>query len=143
METHNHLPVQTPENKPTATTQNKPRMVLKFRIKSENKKDEAVEQTLIASSNNEESKKVKNSDKKSAASGKKTDKREKKKRRPFSISLTREEIEADIEAIGGSKKRPRRIKKRPQSVQQVLDNLFPGLRLKHITADDYRVPDSP
>ncbi|KAJ0110428.1 hypothetical protein Patl1_00134 [Pistacia atlantica] len=65
-----------------------------------------------------------------------------KEKRKFCISLTEEEIEADIMAMGGSK-RPRRIKKKPRSVQNVLNDLFPGLRLKYITADDYKLPDMP
>ncbi|KAJ4718723.1 Protein of unknown function (DUF1639) [Melia azedarach] len=66
--------------------------------------------------------------------------REKKKRNfsTFSVALKSEEIEADMLAMGGLK-RSRRIKKRPKHVQKNLDDLFPGLRLKYITPDDYRV----
>ncbi|KAJ4727239.1 DUF1639 family protein [Melia azedarach] len=65
---------------------------------------------------------------------------EKKKRSfsTFSVSLAREKIEADLLAMGGSK-RSRRVKRRPKNVQRQLDDLFPGLRLKYITPDDYRV----
>ncbi|KAJ0110434.1 hypothetical protein Patl1_00133 [Pistacia atlantica] len=66
-----------------------------------------------------------------------------KQKRRFSISLSREEIEADILATGGSKRLRRSKKKRAKYVQRILDNLFPGLRLKSITIEDYRVSDSP
>ncbi|KAJ0054734.1 hypothetical protein Pint_00127 [Pistacia integerrima] len=66
-----------------------------------------------------------------------------KQKRRFSISLSREEIEADILATGGSKRLRRSKKKRAKYVQRILDNLFPGLRLKSIMIEDYRVSDSP
>ncbi|KAK2650762.1 hypothetical protein Ddye_018251 [Dipteronia dyeriana] len=53
---------------------------------------------------------------------------EKRKIQSFSIALSKEEIEADILAITGSKP-TRRPKKRPRNVQRQLDNLFPGLCL--------------
>lgn len=65
----------------------------------------------------------------------------KKKKRPiFSISLTKDEIEADLKAMGVSKARPsKRMKKRSKSMQKILDNLFPGLRLKSINPNDYGI----
>ncbi|KAK0583072.1 hypothetical protein LWI29_033025 [Acer saccharum] len=66
---------------------------------------------------------------------------EKRKRSSFSIALTKEEIEADILAITGSKLMAR-PKKRPKNVQRQLDNLFPGLCLKSITPNSYKVRES-
>ncbi|KAK0583525.1 hypothetical protein LWI29_037824 [Acer saccharum] len=66
---------------------------------------------------------------------------EKKKRSSFLIALTKEEIEADILAITGSKPMAR-PKKRPKNVQRQLDNLFPGLCLKSITPNSCKVRDA-
>ncbi|KAK1560682.1 hypothetical protein Q3G72_029599 [Acer saccharum] len=65
---------------------------------------------------------------------------EKRKRSSFLIALTKEEIEADILAITGSKPMAR-PKKRPKNVQRQLDNLFPGLCLKSITPNSCKVRD--
>ncbi|KAK0604308.1 hypothetical protein LWI29_014367 [Acer saccharum] len=69
------------------------------------------------------------------------EKLEKRKLRSFSIALSKEEIEADILAITGSKP-TRRPKKRPKNVQRQLDTLFPGLCLKSITPNSYKVRDT-
>ncbi|KAK4849251.1 hypothetical protein QYF36_022854 [Acer negundo] len=66
---------------------------------------------------------------------------EKRKRSSFSIALTKEEIKADILAITGSKLTAR-PKTRPKNVQRQLDNLFPGLCLKSITPNSYKVRDA-
>ncbi|TXG62569.1 hypothetical protein EZV62_009563 [Acer yangbiense] len=66
---------------------------------------------------------------------------EKRKRSSFLIALTKEEIEADILAITGSKPMAR-PKKRPKNVQRQLDNLFPGLCLKSITPNSCKVRDA-
>ncbi|KAL9326737.1 hypothetical protein ACSQ67_007382 [Phaseolus vulgaris] len=67
---------------------------------------------------------------------------EKKEKRKFWIALSREEIEEDIFVMTGS--RPaRRPRKRPKNVQKQMDSVFPGLWLVGITADAYRVPDTP
>ncbi|KAK1560850.1 hypothetical protein Q3G72_031562 [Acer saccharum] len=66
---------------------------------------------------------------------------EKRKRSSFLIALTKEEIEADILAINGSKPMAR-PKKRPKNVQRQLDNLFPGLCLKSITPNSCKVRDA-
>ncbi|KAL5862309.1 hypothetical protein ACOSQ3_003596 [Xanthoceras sorbifolium] len=60
-----------------------------------------------------------------------------KRKLSISIALTKEEIEADILAITGSKP-TRRPKKRPKNVQRQLDNLFPGICLKSITPNTYK-----
>ncbi|KAK4741693.1 hypothetical protein SAY87_025281 [Trapa incisa] len=64
----------------------------------------------------------------------------------FSIHLKKEEIEADLLAMIGSKRvrRPtRRPTKRTRVVQQSLDSCFPGLWLANITADSYKVIAKP
>lgn len=67
---------------------------------------------------------------------------EKKEKRKFWIALSREEIEEDIFVMTGS--RPaRRPRKRPKNVQKQMDSVFPGLWLVGITADAYRVADTP
>ncbi|CAB4309957.1 unnamed protein product [Prunus armeniaca] len=85
---------------------------------------------------------------------------EKKEKRKFWIALSKEEIEEDIFVMTGS--RPaRRPKKRPKNVQKQLDvrppcsfpffvssfaasaTTFPGLWLVGVTADAYKVADSP
>ncbi|KAA0043500.1 hypothetical protein IC582_022179 [Cucumis melo] len=67
---------------------------------------------------------------------------EKKDKRKFWIALSRDEIEEDIFIMTGS--RPsRRPKKRPKNVQKQLDTVFPGLWLVGVTADSYRLADSP
>ncbi|KAF7810074.1 DUF1639 family protein [Senna tora] len=66
----------------------------------------------------------------------------KKEKRKFWIALSREEIEEDIFVMTGS--RPaRRPKKRPKNVQKQLDSVFPGLWLVGVTADVYRVAETP
>ncbi|KAJ0110429.1 hypothetical protein Patl1_00135 [Pistacia atlantica] len=174
-----HYPkvVDSSEKKSTAFNE-KPKLEIKFRMKSNNgTASNAVDQIVANAKSDGEALKVETSGKDSTASedcekletsekksrvssrGKQNKKKRiadvenqtlaapgknsgGKEKRKFCISLTEEEIEADIMAMGGSK-RPRRIKKEPRSVQKVLDNLFPGLRLKYITADDYKVPDTP
>ncbi|KAK7386262.1 hypothetical protein VNO78_26369 [Psophocarpus tetragonolobus] len=67
---------------------------------------------------------------------------DKKEKRKFWIALSREEIEEDIFVMTGS--RPsRRPHKRPKNVQKQIDSVFPGLWLVGITADAYRVSDTP
>ncbi|KAF8019393.1 hypothetical protein BT93_G0156 [Corymbia citriodora subsp. variegata] len=76
-----------------------------------------------------------------AASGERKEEAEEGKRRLW-VSLSKDEIEEDIFAMTGS--RPaRRPRKRPRSVQKQLDSVFPGLWLVGITADAYRMLDSP
>ncbi|XP_062076200.1 uncharacterized protein LOC133780540 [Humulus lupulus] len=60
----------------------------------------------------------------------------------FSISLSREEIEADFLLMTGSKP-PKKPMKRERSVKKRLDNLFPGLQLESIGPDSYRVSKNP
>ncbi|XP_031259565.1 uncharacterized protein LOC116117687 [Pistacia vera] len=161
-----HCPkvVDTSKKKPTAFNE-KPKLEIKFRVKSNNEGGPKIktdqEQILAVTRTKKDCEKLETSEKKSRVSscGKKNKKKKiadvenqtlvapgrnsgGKERREFCISLTEEEIEADIMAMGGSK-RPRRIKKELRSVQKVLDNLFPCLRLKYITADDYILPDTP
>lgn len=66
----------------------------------------------------------------------------KMKNQKFSIPLSRGEIEEDILLLTGSKP-SRRPKKRPRAIQKQLDNLFPGLWLDSITADSYKVSETP
>lgn len=76
-----------------------------------------------------------------AANGERKEEAEEGKRRLW-VSLSKEEIEEDIFAMTGS--RPaRRPRKRPRNVQKQLDSVFPGLWLVGITADAYRMLDSP
>lgn len=60
----------------------------------------------------------------------------------FSITLSREEIEADFLAMTGTKP-PRRPKKRPKAVQRQLDALLPGAWLTEVTPESYNVPEYP
>ncbi|KAF5751914.1 hypothetical protein HS088_TW02G00933 [Tripterygium wilfordii] len=63
-------------------------------------------------------------------------------RAKLTIQLTRKEIENDFKALVGH--RPaRRPKKRPKTVQKDLDSLFPGVWLKEVTADMYKVEEFP
>ncbi|CAI9278562.1 unnamed protein product [Lactuca saligna] len=62
-------------------------------------------------------------------------------RAKFSVPLSRREMEKDFEDMG-ERRLPRKPKKRPKSVQNQLDTLFPGLWLTEINADLYRVPDT-
>ncbi|KAF5727742.1 hypothetical protein HS088_TW22G01439 [Tripterygium wilfordii] len=65
-----------------------------------------------------------------------------KERAKFSIQLTKKEIEHDFMALVGH--RPvRRPKKRPRIVQKELDSLFPGVWLREVTADMYKVEENP
>lgn len=67
---------------------------------------------------------------------------EKRKKEKFWIALSKEEIEEDIFVMTGS--RPsRRPKKRPKIVQKQVDSVFPGLWLVGVTADAYKVADTP
>ncbi|XP_020593649.1 uncharacterized protein LOC110033856 [Phalaenopsis equestris] len=59
-----------------------------------------------------------------------------KRRWRFSVSLSREEIEADFYVFKGMKP-SRRPQKRPRIVQRKLDGLFPGLWLEGVTLDSY------
>lgn len=67
---------------------------------------------------------------------------EKKEKRKFWIALSKEEIEEDIFVMTGSRPN-RRPRKRPKNVQKQMDSVFPGLWLVGITADAYRVADTP
>ncbi|XP_058764543.1 uncharacterized protein LOC131637997 [Vicia villosa] len=67
---------------------------------------------------------------------------EKKEKRKFWIALSKDEIEEDIFVMTGSRPN-RRPKKRAKNVQKQMDNVFPGLWLVGITADAYRVADTP
>ncbi|XP_073135560.1 uncharacterized protein [Henckelia pumila] len=59
----------------------------------------------------------------------------------FSVALSKGEIEEDFLAFTGHKP-ARRPKKRAKIVQRELDTLFPGLSLKEITADMYKVSEA-
>ncbi|KAJ4718724.1 DUF1639 family protein [Melia azedarach] len=165
---YNNLWVENSENASTSS-EGRRKMLLRFITTASNKKNDdmvdtsniAVDQnqTLI-SAESEEREKVKtckNKGKVSAAVNKTLVAAEPestqlgivplmkqsgvKKKQTFSklsVSLPREDIEADLIAMGGLQ-RSRRIKKRPKNVQRQLDNLFPGLRLKYITPEDYKV----
>ncbi|CAL5197958.1 unnamed protein product [Lathyrus oleraceus] len=67
---------------------------------------------------------------------------EKKEKRKFWIALSKDEIEEDIFVMTGSRPN-RRPRKRPKNVQKQMDSVFPGLWLVGITADAYRVADTP
>lgn len=67
---------------------------------------------------------------------------EKKEKRKFWIALSKDEIEEDIFVMTGSRPN-RRPRKRAKNVQKQMDNVFPGLWLVGITADAYRVADTP
>lgn len=60
----------------------------------------------------------------------------------FSLTLTKEEIEADFLLMTGAKP-PRRPKRRPKNVQKQLNPLVPGGWLTEVTPESYRVPDTP
>lgn len=63
----------------------------------------------------------------------------KRRRGPeLSVTLSRGEIEEDFMEMVGHRP-PRRPKKRPKDVQKELDCLFPGLWLRKITPDLYKV----
>ncbi|KAJ0683353.1 hypothetical protein HanPI659440_Chr16g0657401 [Helianthus annuus] len=62
-------------------------------------------------------------------------------RAKFSVPLSRREMEKDFEDMG-ERRLPRKPKKRPKSLQNQLDTLFPGLWLTEINADLYRVSDT-
>ncbi|GER44404.1 hypothetical protein STAS_21301 [Striga asiatica] len=62
-------------------------------------------------------------------------------RRRFAVALSKAEIEEDFYGIVGH--RPaRRPKKRARIVQRQLDTLFPGLWLKEVTADMYKIDEA-
>ncbi|PWA36799.1 hypothetical protein CTI12_AA596420 [Artemisia annua] len=61
-------------------------------------------------------------------------------RAKFSVGLSRLEVEDDFMKMTG-RRLPRKPKKRPRAVQKQLDTLFPGLWLREITPDLYKVPD--
>ncbi|KAK7306915.1 hypothetical protein VNO77_39544 [Canavalia gladiata] len=63
-------------------------------------------------------------------------------RTKLSVQLSREEVEEDFMKITG-RRLPRKPNKRPSVVQKKLDTLFPGLWLTEVTADLYKVPESP
>ncbi|CAL0311981.1 unnamed protein product [Lupinus luteus] len=65
-----------------------------------------------------------------------------KQRKKFCVQLSKKEIEEDFEAMIG-RRPPRRPMKRPKYVQKQMDTLFPGLWLTEVTADWYKVPESP
>ncbi|XP_003567006.2 ras/Rap GTPase-activating protein SynGAP [Brachypodium distachyon] len=62
------------------------------------------------------------------------------KKRGFSIVLSKEEIVRDFALIRGTRP-PRRPKKRPRTVQRQLDSLYPGLCLKGVTPDSYKIEE--
>ncbi|OIW07777.1 hypothetical protein TanjilG_03564 [Lupinus angustifolius] len=59
-------------------------------------------------------------------------------RSELKVELTKKEIEEDLKAMLGHPLRGK-PKKRPKVVQNQLDNVFPGLNLKGITAKSYKV----
>ncbi|KAJ0235388.1 hypothetical protein HA466_0265740 [Hirschfeldia incana] len=61
-------------------------------------------------------------------------------RRKFSVKLSKKEIEEDFMAALGHRP-PRRPKKRPRTVQKILDSLHPGFYLTEVTLDAYKVPE--
>ncbi|XP_024023244.1 uncharacterized protein LOC21398538 isoform X2 [Morus notabilis] len=65
-----------------------------------------------------------------------------KERVNFSVALEKKEIEEDFMELLGHRP-PRRPKKRPRIVQKQLDTLFPGLLLREVTAETYKVPEVP
>ncbi|XP_076924334.1 uncharacterized protein LOC143586743 isoform X2 [Bidens hawaiensis] len=67
--------------------------------------------------------------------------RREKGRAKFSVPLSRREMEKDFEDMG-ERRLPRKPKKRPKSIQNQLDTLFPGLWLTEIHADLYRVSET-
>ncbi|XP_019422484.1 PREDICTED: uncharacterized protein LOC109332109 [Lupinus angustifolius] len=64
------------------------------------------------------------------------------KKNKFWIALSKEEIEEDIFVMTGSRPN-RRPKKRPKNVQKQMDFVFPGLWLVGVTADAYKVEETP
>ncbi|CAN8304188.1 unnamed protein product [Cochlearia groenlandica] len=56
------------------------------------------------------------------------------------VELSKKDIEDDFAAILG-RRPPRRPKKRPRTVQNSLDNIFPGLYLSEVTLDAYKVQE--
>ncbi|KAE9597443.1 hypothetical protein Lalb_Chr16g0386591 [Lupinus albus] len=64
------------------------------------------------------------------------------KKNKFWIALSKEEIEEDIFVMTGSRPN-RRPKKRPKNVQKQIDSVFPGLWLVGVTADTYKVEETP
>ncbi|CAL0303096.1 unnamed protein product [Lupinus luteus] len=63
-------------------------------------------------------------------------------RSEIKVELTKKEIKEDLKVMLGHPLRGK-PKKRPKVVQNHLDNVFPGLNLKDITAKSYKVPKSP
>lgn len=162
---HNNKDSMTKESccheKTTSTPCKSPRIVLKFSSESKKETDDNVtsSKTLIPK-NVDESTKGKTWDEKNTTDCHDTqlglglvpppnEKAQKKKiifPNKFSVSLTRDQIEADLLAMSicgsNSTKRNKRSKKRPMSVRRQEHHLFPDMRLKFITPYDYRVPDS-
>ncbi|XP_048135656.1 uncharacterized protein LOC125315250 [Rhodamnia argentea] len=62
-----------------------------------------------------------------------------KRIKKFPVALSREEIEGDLALLTGGKI-PRMKQKRPRSVHQHNDHLFPGAHLGSIRAKNYNVP---
>lgn len=59
----------------------------------------------------------------------------------FSVKLSKKEIEEDFMAFVG-RRPPRRPKKRPRTVQKILDSLHPAFYLTEVTLDDYKVEET-
>ncbi|KAK4793504.1 hypothetical protein SAY86_023939 [Trapa natans] len=65
---------------------------------------------------------------------------ESKEKRRLWVALSKDEIEADILLMTGSKP-ARRPKKWPKDVQKYLDNTYPGTSLEGSAADDFQLND--
>ncbi|KAH9608653.1 hypothetical protein KSS87_018249 [Heliosperma pusillum] len=63
-------------------------------------------------------------------------------RAKFSVPLSRQEVEDDFVAMLG-RRPPRKPKKRPRYIQKQLESVFPGVWLSEITADMYKVDETP
>ncbi|XP_074269207.1 uncharacterized protein LOC141592433 [Silene latifolia] len=63
-------------------------------------------------------------------------------RAKFSVPLSRQEVEDDFVAMLG-RRPPRKPKKRPRYIQKQLETVFPGVWLSEITADMYKVDETP
>ncbi|KAK9705821.1 hypothetical protein RND81_07G084600 [Saponaria officinalis] len=60
----------------------------------------------------------------------------------FSVALTRQEVEEDFVAMVG-RRPPRKPKKRPRYISKELETIFPGVWLSEVTADMYKVDETP